>query len=99
VKRASIGYIRQNFWPLRQFTDLHDVNRQVQQWLKEVANQRHHREKRERPVDRLQPAALRPLPAPVLRRWRPPHSCVMATKPAATDGVFTGKNDVVPERH
>jgi len=63
VERAGIGYIRQNFWPLRQFTDLHDVNRQVQQWLKEVANQRHHRETRERPVDRFQPAALRPLPA------------------------------------
>ena len=32
VERA-IGYLRQNFWPLREFTDLHDVNRQVRQWL------------------------------------------------------------------
>jgi transposase len=63
VERAGIGYIRQNFWPLRQFSDLHDVNHQVQQWLKEVANQRVHRETRERPVDRFQPAALRSLPA------------------------------------
>ena len=61
VERA-IGYLRQNFWPLREFTDLHDVNRQVRQWLSEVANQRLHRETRERPLDRFQPEALRPLP-------------------------------------
>jgi len=61
VERA-IGYARRSFWPLRQFTDLHDVNRQARQWLSEVANQRRHRETRERPVDRFQPAALKPLP-------------------------------------
>ena len=61
VERA-IGYLRQNFWPLREFTDLHDVNRQARQWLAEVANQREHRETRQRPMDRFQPAALRPLP-------------------------------------
>src|SRR5215468_1302109 len=61
VERA-IGYARQSFWPLREFTDLHDVNRQVRQWLAEVANQRQHRETRQRPVDRFQPAALKPLP-------------------------------------
>lgn len=60
VERA-IGYLRQNFWPLREFTDLHDVNRQARQWLAEVANQRVHRETRERPLDRFQPQALRPL--------------------------------------
>ena len=54
--------LRQNFWPLREFTDLHDVNRQARQWLAEVANQRQHRETRERPIDRFQPDALRPLP-------------------------------------
>jgi hypothetical protein len=32
VERA-IGYARQNFWPLREFADLHDVNRQARQWL------------------------------------------------------------------
>ena len=58
----SIGYVRQGFWPLRTFTDIHDVNRQARQWLAEVANQRLHRETRERPMDRLQPQALRPLP-------------------------------------
>ena len=61
IERA-IGYLRQNFWPLREFTDLHDVNRQVRQWLSEVANQRLHRETRERPLERFQPEALRPLP-------------------------------------
>lgn len=61
VERA-IGYVRQNFWPLREFTDLHDVNRQARQWLSEIANQRQHRETRQRPIDRFQVAALKPLP-------------------------------------
>src|SRR3984957_4302169 len=61
IERA-IGYLRQNFWPLREFTDLHDVNRQVRQWLDEVANRRLHRETRERPLERFRPEALRPLP-------------------------------------
>jgi transposase len=61
VERA-IGYLRQNFWPLREFTDLHDANRQVRQWLSEVANQRQHWETRQRPAERFQPEALRPLP-------------------------------------
>ena len=61
VERA-IGYARQSFWPLREFTDLHDVNCQARQWLAEVANQRQHRETRQRPMDRFQANALRPLP-------------------------------------
>jgi hypothetical protein len=32
IERA-IGYLRQNFGPLREFTDLHDINRQARQWL------------------------------------------------------------------
>jgi len=63
VERGGIGYVRQNFWPLRTFTDLDDVNRQARQWLREVANQRQHRETRQRPSERFQPQALRPLPA------------------------------------
>jgi len=63
VERGGIGYVRQNFWPLRSFTDLDDVNRQARQWLTEIANQRQHRETRQRPADRFQPQALRPLPA------------------------------------
>jgi len=62
VERGGIGYVRQNFWPLRDFTDLHDVNRQARQWLAEVANQRLHHETRQRPIDRFRADALRPLP-------------------------------------
>ena len=35
---GRMGYFRQNFWPLRTFTDLADVNFQVRHWLDEVAN-------------------------------------------------------------
>ena len=36
VERAGVRYVRQNFWPLRQFSDFSDVNRQARQWLHEV---------------------------------------------------------------
>jgi transposase len=62
VERA-IGYVRQNFWPLRSFTDLVDVNLQARRWLKEIANQRRHRETGQAPDERFQPETLRPLPA------------------------------------
>ena len=60
---AGIGYLRSNFWPLRSFTDLADVNGQVRQWLKGTANVRLHRETRQRPCERFRPDCLRPLPA------------------------------------
>lgn len=63
VERAGIGYLRQNFWPLRSFTDLADVNRQVRQWLDEIANQRLHRETNERPNQRFLTGSLLPVPA------------------------------------
>jgi transposase len=62
VERA-IGYVRQNFWPLRSFTDLADVNTQARQWLKETANQRRHRETSQKPDERFQPESLLPLPS------------------------------------
>lgn len=37
--------------------------RQAREWLEQTANQRVHRETRQRPVDRFQANALRPLPA------------------------------------
>lgn len=61
VERA-IGYCRQNFWPLRAFTGLADVNAQAHQWLREVANQRRHRETGQTPEERFRPECLRPLP-------------------------------------
>lgn len=69
VERGGVGYVRQNFWPLRTFTDLDDVNWQARQWLKDIANQRQHRETRQVPVERFQPEALRPLP-PLLPDYR-----------------------------
>jgi len=63
VERGGIRYVRQNFWPLRTFTDLADVNRQAREWLDEIANKRIHSETREVPDDRFRPDALRPLPA------------------------------------
>jgi len=62
VERGGIGYVRQNFWPLRTFADLGDVNHQVRHWLQDIANQRIHHETRERPDDRFRPDCLRPLP-------------------------------------
>ena len=64
VERA-IGYVRQNFWPLRSFTSLADVNAQARQWLKEVANRRQHRETSQPPDERFRPESLKPLPAMV----------------------------------
>ncbi|MFN0106339.1 MAG: IS21 family transposase [Bryobacteraceae bacterium] len=61
VERA-IGYLRQNFWPLRTFLDLHDVNRQVREWLDDTANIRAHSETRQTPRDRFRPDCLRSLP-------------------------------------
>ena len=38
----SIHYLRQNFWPLRSFSDLMDVQQQVNQWRDSVCNVRIH---------------------------------------------------------
>lgn len=61
VERA-IGYLRQNFWPLRSFSSLADVNRQVRQWLEDTANKRLHAETRETPQSRFRADTLRSLP-------------------------------------
>jgi len=61
VERA-IGYVRQNFWPLRSFSDLTDVNAQARRWVHEIANQRQHRETGQPPDQRFQPEFLRPVP-------------------------------------
>jgi len=94
VERA-IGYARQSFWPLREFTDLHDVNRQARQWLSEVANQRQHRETRQRPLDRFQPAALKPLP--VIPYDHRDHVEVLVHKDLRVQ--FDGNRYCVPHRY
>jgi transposase len=58
----AIKYLRHNFWPLRAFTDLADVNRQARTWLDTVANVRAHRTTLKRPLDRFADVHLRPLP-------------------------------------
>jgi transposase len=59
---AAIKYLRQNFWPLRTFTDLADVQLQVSHWLATVANVRVHQTTGEKPKDRFATVHLRSLP-------------------------------------
>ncbi|WP_319549144.1 IS21 family transposase [Desulfogranum marinum] len=59
----AIKYLRTNFWPLREFSSLSDVQDQVHQWLDTVANVRKHATTSQRPIDRLH--NLRPLPEPL----------------------------------
>jgi transposase len=94
VERA-IGYTRQSFWPLREFTDLDDVNRQARQWLAQVANQRQHRETRQRPLDRFQPAALKPLP--VIPYDYRDHAELLVHKDLRVQ--FDGNRYCVPQRY
>jgi len=58
----SIQYIRQNFWPARTFTDLMDVQNQVNQWRDTIANVRIHQTTGEKPQDRF--AKVIPIPLP-----------------------------------
>jgi transposase len=58
---SSIKYIRNNFWPVRTFKDLDDVNHQVLSWLN-TANQRIHQTTNEKPDSRFVQKALRVLP-------------------------------------
>ncbi|MFO7767682.1 MAG: IS21 family transposase [bacterium] len=50
----GVGYIKNSFLTGRSFTDLADLNHQLQAWLDTVANVRVHGTTRERPVDRWQ---------------------------------------------
>jgi len=61
----SIKYLRNNFWPLKVFTDLEDVNHQVLAWINTIANQRLHQTTSEKPVHRFVKDALRSLPDPL----------------------------------
>lgn len=65
VERA-VGYLRRNFWPLRTFSDLDDVQRQADEWRDAVANVRVHQTTGKRPADMAEQmrSALRPLPDP-----------------------------------
>ncbi len=62
VEKGAIHYIRHNFWPLRTFTGLADVQAQANRWRDEVANVRIHATTGQRPVERFRADAMRPLP-------------------------------------
>jgi transposase len=62
VEKGGIHYIKHNFWPLRSFTDLRDLQPQADHWRDSVANVRIHSTTGQRPIDRFRPQALRPLP-------------------------------------
>ena len=62
VEKGAIHYIRHNFWPLRSFRDLADVQSQADYWRDHVANVRVHSTTGETPVKRFRPGSLTPLP-------------------------------------
>jgi transposase len=62
VEKGAIHYIRHNFWPLRTFRDLPDLQSQAIEWRDQVANARLHATTGQRPRDRFDPRAMRPLP-------------------------------------
>jgi transposase len=61
----SIKYLRYNFWPLKKFTDLEDINHQVQAWLEKTANLRLHQTTGRKPVELLVTDSLGLLPDPL----------------------------------
>jgi transposase len=63
VEKGAIHYIRHNFWPLRTVRDLADLQAQADHWRDHIANLRVHSTTGQRPIDRFDPKALRPLPA------------------------------------
>lgn len=62
VEKGAIHYIRHNFWPLRSFKNLEDLQPQANHWRDHVANTRVHSTTGERPIDRFNAEAMRPLP-------------------------------------
>lgn len=62
VEKGAIHYIRHNFWPLRTFRDLSDLQAQANQWRDQIANIRLHSTTGQRPVERFAPQAMRALP-------------------------------------
>ncbi len=65
VEKGAIHYIRHNFWPLRSFKDLNDLQGQANEWRDQVANKRIHSTTGERPVDRFKEESMHPLIKPL----------------------------------
>jgi transposase len=62
VEKGAIHYIRHNFWPLRTFRGLTDLQAQTNQWRDQVANVRVHTTTGQQPLQRFDSKAMRPLP-------------------------------------
>lgn len=62
VEKGAIHFIRHNFWPLRSFKNLDDLQAQANHWRDHVANVRVHSTTGQRPIDRFRPHAMKPLP-------------------------------------
>jgi transposase len=62
VEKGAIHYIRYNFWPLRSFRDLKDLQAQADHWTDHIANVRVHSSTGQKPIDRFKVEAMRPLP-------------------------------------
>ena len=62
VEKGAIHFIRYNFWPLRSFKDLQDLQAQANHWRDHVANVRLHSTTGEKPIDRFKPDSMSPLP-------------------------------------
>jgi len=58
----GVGYVRKNFWPLRSFVDLNDVQHQANHWRDTIANVRVHGTTGDLPSDRFSKVQLKPLP-------------------------------------
>lgn len=50
---SGVKYVRGNFWPTTQFTDLADLNHQAQTWVRGIAHVRDHGTTHEQPAMRL----------------------------------------------
>ena len=62
VEKGAIHYIRYNFFPLRSFSNLEDIQRQADLWTDHVANVRVHGTTGKRPKERFNKEVMRPLP-------------------------------------
>jgi transposase len=57
-EKGAIHYIRHNFWPLRTFRDLPDLQAQANQWRDQGANVRVHTTTGPPPTQRFDPKAM-----------------------------------------
>lgn len=79
---SGVKYVKRNFLPLREFVDLHDLNRQAHRWVMEEAGLRTHGTTREAPLALFETerAQLQALPE------RPPEVCAWARARVHRDG-------------